>query len=170
MKMTADERIEAEILAAHMLCCRMREFDVRKKLREQFGCSGHVAKKIVDKVRKEQFEKAQETREEMLQQAYATLDEATMMAFKKKDVRGVVHVERLRAELAGLIGSELHLVGPAPEKEDALKGKSELDLRCRAVMGKWFAETTATERGELREWLLKRGDAALADEVQSRMN
>jgi hypothetical protein len=170
-KMTADERIEAEILAAHLICCRMRESDVIKKIREDYACSRHVAKGIVSKVRREQVESAQATREEMLRQTYATLDEATMLAFKRQDVRAVVHVERLRAELSGLIGSELHLVGPpAPEKENELKGRSELDLRCRAVMGKWFADLTATERGELQRFLLARGDKALADEVHSQMN
>jgi hypothetical protein len=169
-KLTREERIEAEIIAAHMLVSRVRPLDVNKALREKFGCSYQVARSIIEKIRREQQEEAVATREEVRRRAHQTLDEAISVAFKRGDVRAVVHCVKLQSEIAGLIGSEVHLVTQPKEKDDELKGKGEIDLNAQALWGKDFAELSVKERGVLLSVLQEKGDTQLAEEVQSQMN
>ena len=139
-RLSTEERIEAEILAAHLLCRRAREYDVRKHLRETFAVTYKVAIAIVAKVRKEQKAAALAAREEMLRDSYSTLDEATALAFKNKDVRAVVLCERLRAELGGLIGGDQHAPPPTDGDHDHFPGRSESELDHFAVHGSWPTE------------------------------
>jgi len=165
-RLSAAERIEAEILAAHLLCRRARGHDVRKHLRETFACSYTVAIAIVKKVRNEQKAAAEASRGDMLKEAYETLNEAVALAFKNKDVRAVVLCERLRAELGGLLGSEVHIVATTDEPS-ADEGKGELHLRCLAVMGKSPSELSQVERARFVVRLKEDGDEVMANEAQS---
>lgn len=168
-RLTAADIIEAEIIAAHMICCRVREFDVRKELRNgNLKLSRTQAAKVVNKVIAEQRAIAKKSREEMLSQAYATLDEATQMAFKKSDVRAVVAVERLRAEISGLIGSDAHV--PTPEQPESWCAQYQDDeeaMHCYGTMGKWPNELTAAERDRYAVIQKMEADAADESAVQS---
>jgi hypothetical protein len=167
-RMSKEERIEAEIVAARMLSCRARPRDVKKRLAEKFALSRGQASKVIKDVQQKWSEQAETTKADILAETFRTLNEATALAFTQQRPDHVVRVERLRAELAGLLGSELRLVAP-PKDPDELEGKGELDVNAQAVFLKDWVELSASERGVVVQVLRERGDHELAADAESRI-
>lgn len=143
-KLSKAEAIEAEIIAAHLLARHVSAHQVHKKLREDLGVSYTQSNRIVKKVQDRWDAEAAPVISDIRSESYRTLDEAVQLAFAQKDVRAVVAVERLRAEIAGLTKIDLH-IGGAAKPEDERPWKTEAEADCFATMGKLPRELSETE-------------------------
>ena len=146
-KLGKAETIECEIIAAHLLGCRLSDYEVRKQLRNgDFKLNNTQAIRIVKKIRDRWQAETEAVVSDIRSQAYRTLDEACMLAFKQKDVRAVVAVERLRAEIAGLTKIDVHVGGPARQEDVRPWGDSEKEADCFGIFGKLSKDLSADER------------------------
>jgi len=147
--MTPEEQIEATLVCEDLMCRRYEGLAVNRLLCKQFGIDRRVADGFIRTVRDAWIEEARSSRTDRRIAALKTLSLMTRKALQDGDIATAIRVERLRAEIEGLVGGKVVIEVPTnssgPEDDAESEGRSEADLDHYAIHGRWPDEM-ATNR------------------------
>lgn len=120
--------MEAFLIAEDLLCRRYSDQETVKTVKKQFSLTWSRARKVIDDVKRTWRKEALSKREDNKKEALKVLARLTRMAMEKKDVRAAERVERLRAEINGLLGGDPDDVVIPEQRDEDFEDRTDEDL------------------------------------------